>query len=182
MLDDLLLVKKIKEGDIKTFEYLFRKYYSSLIFYSTGITGRADVAEEIIQDLFFVLWKDHENLNIFRSLKAYLYGAVRNRSLGYCERRKLDDKYRGTIDTTSFETTTADAQDDIEYKELVDVVERAMEKMPARRRKIFNMHRFENLKYIEIAQALSLSVKTIEAEMGKALKALRKEIDYHTNI
>jgi len=61
-------------------------------------------------------------------------------------------------------------------------VKKTMEKMPERRRKIFNMHRFENLKYMEIAEILSLSVKTIEAEMGKALKTLRKEIDYHTSI
>lgn len=182
MLDDLLLLKKIKEGDIKAFEYIFRKYYSSLIFFATGITGRTDVAEEIIQDLFYVLWKEHENLNILRSLKGYLYGAVRNRALQYCERRKLDEKYRGTINVASVEITQTDAQDDIEYKELEDVVKKTMEKMPERRRKIFNMHRFENLKYMEIAEILSLSVKTIEAEMGKALKTLRKEIDYHTSI
>lgn len=182
MLDDLLLIKKIKEGDIKSFEYVFRKYYSSLIFFSTGITGRTEAAEEIIQDLFYVLWKERENLNILRSLKAYLYGAVRNRSLQYCERRKLDEKYRGTIDAGSFDITQSSAQEEIELKELEDVVKRTMEKMPERRRRIFKMHRFENLKYMEIAEILTLSVKTIEAEMGKALKTLRKEIDYHTSI
>lgn len=182
MLDDLLLIKKIKEGDIKSFEYVFRKYYSSLIFFSTGITGRTEAAEEIIQDLFYVLWKERENLNILRSLKGYLFGAVRNRSLQYCERRKLDEKYRGTLNPGSFEVTQENAQDEIELKELEEVVKKTMEKMPERRRRIFNMHRFENLKYKEIADILSLSVKTIEAEMGKALNTLRKEIDYHTSI
>lgn len=182
MLDDLLLIKKIKEGDIKSFEYVFRKYYSSLIFFSTGITGRTDAAEEIIQDLFYVLWKEHENLNILRSLKGYLYGAVRNRSLQYCERRKLDNKYRGTIDAESFDITHSSAQEEIEFREMEDVVKKTMEKMPERRRRIFKMHRFENLKYMEIAEILTLSVKTIEAEMSKALKTLRREIDYHTSI
>lgn len=182
MLNDLLHLKKIKEGDIKTFEDVFRTSYSPLLFYSASITGRMDVSEEIIQDLFYVLWKDRESLQIIRSLKAYLYGAVRNRSLQYCEHRRVVDNYSVIIKAAGTEITTLDPQEILESKELEEIIRETMEKMPERRLRIFKMHRFESKKYMEIADLLSLSVKTVEAEISKALKTLRKEVEFHTSI
>jgi RNA polymerase sigma-70 factor (ECF subfamily) len=182
MLNDLLLLKKIREGDIKTFEDIFRRYYSPLLFFSVSITGRIDVAEEIIQDLFYVLWKERENLQIIRSLKGYLYGAVRNRSLQYCEHRRITENYKESVCALGIEITDSDPQENLEYKELEEIVKKTMEKMPDRRLRIFKMHRFESRKYIEIAELLSLSVKTVEAEISKALKALRKEIEFYTSV
>lgn len=179
MLNDLLLLIKIKEGDIKSFETVFRHYYSPLLYFSAGITGRSDIAEEIIQDLFYVLWRDREKIQIMRTLKGYLYSAVRNRSLLYCRRRKLDETYISAMDSNQ---TSSDAQQGMEYRELEVIIARTMSKMPERRMKIFRMHRFESKKYEEIAQLLSLSVKTIEAEMTKALKALKKEVEFHISI
>jgi len=182
MFNDLLQLKKIKEGDIKTFEDVFRTNYSPLLFYSVSITGRMDVAEEIIQELFYVLWKERENLQIVRSLKAYLYGAVRNRSLQYCEHRRIVENYSESVRATGMEITTLDAQEILESKELEEIIRKTMDNMPERRLKIFKMHRFESKKYSEIANLLSLSIKTVEAEITKALKTLRKEIEYHTSI
>ena len=71
MLNELSEVIRIKEGDIKTFENVFKRFYSPLLYYSAGITGRHDIAEEIIQDVFYVIWRDRESLQIFKSLKSY---------------------------------------------------------------------------------------------------------------
>lgn len=71
-------------------------------------------------------------------------------------------------------------QDQLEYKELQSLVNRALGKLPERRLRIFQMHRFEGMKYAEIASSLSLSIKTVEAEMTKALQTLRKEIENYT--
>ncbi len=182
MLNDLLQIKKVREGDIKTFEEIFRKYYSPLVFFSVSITRRMDVSEEILQDLFYVLWRDRANLQILRSLKAYLYSAVRNRSLQFCERKKLDNNYRESLESPDVEVDGMDPQQSMEYMELESVINKTMERMPERRQQIFRMHRFENKKYMEIADILSLSVKTVEAEISKALKTLRKEIEYHTSV
>ena len=69
---DLFVLKKIKEGDIKAFESIFRLYYTPLCLYATSITGEQEVAEEIVQDLFYVFWKERESLPILRSIKNYL--------------------------------------------------------------------------------------------------------------
>lgn len=182
MINDLLLLRKIKEGDIGTFEYVFRQNYSPLLYYAVSITGRMDVAEEILQELFYVLWRDREKLQILRSIKGYLYGAVRNRSLQYLEHRRIRENYIESHLVQGTSDNPPDPQDELEFKELEEIVVKTMEKMPERRLMIFKMHRFESRKYIEIADLLSLSVKTVEAEISKALKTLRKEIEYHTSL
>ena len=81
MLNELFILTKIKEGDIKAFEEVFRHYYSSLCWYAAGITGEMEAAEEIVEELFYVFWKDREHLQIFQSVKSYLYNIASTRKL-----------------------------------------------------------------------------------------------------
>jgi RNA polymerase sigma-70 factor (ECF subfamily) len=184
MLNDLFVLKKIQEGDIHQFESLFRLYYSPLCLYAAGITGRTDISEEIVQDLFYVFWKERERLQLYHSIKSYLYGSVRNRSLQYCEHQEVMERHRRqtALSADGEPSRTDNPQDVLEYKELEDLISRTLSKLPERRLRIFQMHRFEGKKYAEIASALSLSVKTVEAEMTKALHALRKEVETYTHI
>ena len=183
MLNDLFILTKIKKGNVKSFEYVFRLYYTPLCLYAASITGRMDAAEEIVQELFYVFWKEKERLQLFHSVKSYLYGAVRNQSLQYCELQEIRSRYRETVLSKDKPMEQSSGpQDEIEYKELETLVNHALNKLPERRLRIFRMHRFEGKKYSEIASILSLSVKTVEAEMTKALRILRKEIeDYYTD-
>lgn len=175
MLEELFIVTKIREGDFKAFESLFRKYYVPLCLYATTITGRKEVAEEILQDLFYVLWKEREQLQVVRSLKNYLYGAVRNRSLQFVGRQKLADAY-GTVQM-KVEKKESSPQEILEYEELAHLIELILAKMPARRSEMFRMHRNEGKSYAEMADIYAVSVKTIEAEMTKALRSLRVGIE-----
>lgn len=177
MLNDLFVLTKIKEGDVKAFEGIFRLYYAPLCLYAAGITGSRDIAEEIVQELFYVFWKEKEKLQIFRSIRSYLYGAVRNQSLQYCEHLEMRNRYRETVLSGNQESKPSDPQDELEYKELEILINNTLKKLPERRLRIFRMHRFEGKKYAEIASALSLSIKSVEAEMTKALQMLRKEIE-----
>ncbi|MCC8142534.1 MAG: RNA polymerase sigma-70 factor [Tannerellaceae bacterium] len=180
MLNDLLLLNKIKEGNIKAFEQLFRFYYSPLCLYAAGITGRMEIAEEIVQELFYTLWKEREKIQIFHSIKSYLYGAVRNQSLQYCEHRKIRNRYQEKILNNPLkEVPATDPQSRMEYEEL-KLINNTLNKLPERRNRIFRMHRFEGKKYNEIAAILAVSIKTVEAEMTKALQTLRKEIEHYT--
>lgn len=174
MPDDLFIVKRIREGDIQTFESLFKQYHSPLFLYALGITGSKAAAEEIIQDLFYVIWKEREKLHITHSLKSYLYKAVHNRALQHCEHHEVKERHKEHVLSKQTEAPVDTPQEHLEYKELEKTIHRALNTLPERRRKIFVMHRFEGLKYKEIAEKLSLSVKTVEAEMTKAYRSLRK--------
>ena len=183
MTNDLFILAKIKGGDIRQFEAVFRLYYAPLCLYAAGITGSREVAEEIVQELFYVFWKDREQWQIFRSVRSYLYSSVRNRALRYCEHREVVEQHRQTMLAKEVGYSRNDSpQDMLEYRELENLIHRTLHKLPERRLRIFRMHRFEGKKYTEIADALSLSVKTIEAEMTKALQTLRKEIEHYTHI
>ena len=145
---DLLILTKIKDGDVKAFEQVFRLYYVPLCMYAASITGRMDIAEEIVQELFYVFWKERERLQLFHTIKSYLYGAVRNQSLQYWEHQDIRNRYRDAVlSRPDKDDTRDDPQDQIEYK--------------------------------EIASILSLSVKTVEAEMTKALRTLRDELEIY---
>lgn len=179
MLNDLFVLKKIKEGDIKAFETIFKLYYSPLCLYATSLTGHMDTAEEIVQELFYVFWKERESIQVYRSLKNYLYGAVRNRSFQYLEHQNVRSKYREFVLSEELPGTFS-PQEQMEYKELLAIIKKILRQLPERRQRIFHLHRFEGMKYAEIANELSISVKTVEAEMTKALHALRKEIENYT--
>jgi RNA polymerase sigma-70 factor (ECF subfamily) len=183
MTRDLSVLKKIRGGDIRQFESVFRLYYSPLCLYASGITGSREISEEIVQDLFYTFWKEREKLQIFHSLRSYLYRSVRNRALQYCEHREVVERHRETVLSGEDEyANSPDPQNMLEYKELENLIDRALHKLPDRRLRIFRMHRFEGKKYTEIASILSLSVKTVEAEMTKALQTLRKAIENYTHI
>lgn len=180
MLNDLLILKQIREGNIKAFEAVFRLYYSPLCLYAGSITGRREIAEEIVQELFYICWKERENLHLFCSLKSYLYKAARNRSLQYLEHRAVCSRHEETVQQTAASSSSPSPEEELEYKELKKIVAGAFEQMPPRRKQIFLMHRSEGMKYAEIAVRLGLSVKTVEAEMTKVLQRLRKEIEQYT--
>ena len=175
MIDELFIIKRIKEGDVGQFEKIFRHYYTPLCMYAFSITGRKDIAEEIIQELFYKIWKDREQLSIYSSLKNYLYGAVKNQSLQYLEHLSVHRKYEENRLNCGDETDLS-PQELLEYQELEELVTTILKKMPERRRRIFLLHRMEGKKQKVIADMLSISLKTVEAEMTKAYRTLRQEL------
>lgn len=156
--------------------------YAPLRLYAASITGEPDVAEEIVEELFYVFWKDREKLEIFHSVKNYLYRSVRNRSIQYCEHQDVRRRYQDAILSVPVNIASPDPQEQIEYKELQQIINRTLEKLPERRLHIFRLHHTEGKKYSEIASLLSLSVKTVEKEMTRALRTLRKEIENYIQI
>ncbi len=167
------ILKKIKVGDINTFESLFKQYYEALCRYGLTYVDTIEEAEEIVQELFYKIWKNKEQIEISFSLKAYLYGAVRNNALQYLEHLQVRQNYAEHF-TKLDRTDIFSPEEEFEYKELNEKIDAVLNELPERRREIFVLSRFEGLKYSEIAEKLNLSVKTIEAEMTKAFKELRK--------
>jgi RNA polymerase sigma-70 factor, Bacteroides expansion family 1 len=177
MLNDVSVGKKIKLGDIKAFEHVFKLYYSGLMMYSFGIIGRKEVAEEIVQDVFYKIWKNKENIQLSHSIKSYLYGAVRNQSLQYCEHQEVRERYKQKVLSAQTNVNDYNPEQQFLIRELEEIISKTLKQLPQRRLQIFKLHRFSGKKYKEIANELSLSVKTIEAEMTKTYQALRIEIE-----
>jgi RNA polymerase sigma-70 factor, ECF subfamily len=165
---------RIRQGDLNQFETLFRSSFASLVKYARTLLKDQDTAEEIVQDLFFSLWQNKEKIKIESSLNGYLFRSVHNKCLHYIEHLKVVERHENEM---SEQTTFAESPADIlQYKELQARIARTLEMLPERCGKIFCMSRYEGLKYSEIAERLSVSVKTVEANMGRALKEFRKAL------
>jgi len=175
MLRDSEIIGRIKRGDIKQFETLFRSSYVSLVKYAGTLIKDQDTAEEIVQDLFVKLWQERNKIKIESSLNGYLFRSVHNRCLHHFEHKKVVERHAREMAFES-DLNTNDPAETLHYKELQAKIAAIIEKLPERCGKIFCMSRFEGLKYSEIAEKLSVSVKTVEANMGKALKEFRKEL------
>jgi RNA polymerase sigma-70 factor, ECF subfamily len=174
MTRDYEIIGRIRQGDLSQFETLFRSSYASLVKYARTFLKDHDTAEEIVQDLFFSLWQNKEKINVESSLNGYLFRSVHNRCLHYIEHLKVVERHEKEM---SEQSTYAESPADIlQYKELQARITRTIERLPERCGQIFCMSRFEGLKYSEIAEKLSVSVKTVEANMGRALKEFRKAL------
>lgn len=174
MIGDKDIAGRIRQGDLKQFETLFRSSYASLVKYARTLIKDNDTSEEIVQDLFFNLWENREKINIESSLNGYLFRSVHNRCLHLIEHLKVVERHEKEM---SFREAESESPADIlQYKELQARIARTIEKLPERCAQIFCMNRFEGLKYSEIAEKLSVSVKTVEANMGRALKEFRKSL------
>ena len=175
MTGDTEIIGRIRNGDKGQFELLFRSSYVSLVRYAKTLIKDHDTAEEIVQDLFFRLWQDREKLNIESSLNGYLFRSVHNKCLHYIEHKKVVDRHAGEM-LLSRQEDQQSPSDILLYKELQAKIAAILERLPERCGQIFYMSRFEGLKYAEIAEKLSVSIKTVESNMGKALKEFRNEL------
>jgi len=167
------ILEKLKSKDEKAFELVFRMYYPELCGFALKYVQRKDLAEEIVQDVFYKLWEKLETLVINSSLKSYLYTSVRNAAFNHFKHQEVVNAYQ--VSTVAFQRDTSTAVDVLEVKELQTQIDQAIGRLPDRCKAVFNLSRIEGKSYKEIAAELDISIKTVENQMGKALKVLRAE-------
>ena len=165
---------KIKQGDKKSFEILFKTYYSPLCCFSRKYIRDSDDCEEIVQGFFMKLWDKRNDLDINTSVKNYLFSSVRNRCLNYIKHEKIKTEYQ--TDVLKNPEIQIDSSSFIMEVDLVEKIDQSIAALPARRREIFILSREHGLKYREIAEKLGISIKTVETQMGQALKDLRESL------
>ncbi|MFN8570586.1 MAG: RNA polymerase sigma-70 factor [Gemmatimonadaceae bacterium] len=170
---DAALVQRIREGDERALEIVFRAHYAGLAAFVQRYVQAPDVAEELVQDIFLKLWSRRQQLTDIESLRTYLFRAVRNQALNWLRRRKLERRWEEEHSDEAEPVTTIAADDDASEQEITQAVRYAVDRLPPRCREIFLLSRDGGLTYNEIAKALDISVKTVETQMGRALKALR---------
>lgn len=168
----------LPQGEITTFEMLFRTYYKPLCQYAYTYLRDKEGAEEIVQSTFMNVWEKRDSLAIRTSVKPYLYAMVRNACLNALKHEKIKQRYAGeeyVLAERSHDSVTGF----VSSRELERRIHEAMEGLPEQCRMVFKLSRFEELKYSEIAEQLDISIKTVENHMGKALRIMRERLrDY----
>ncbi len=179
MLDDEALARQLFQTDARQgCSWLFRRYYSLLCSHALRFVYAKEVAEDIVGEVFCTLWTDKRYEQITTSYRAYLFTAVRNRSLNYLrwELNRRQDSDDGLTDTATaaFATEAQTPAEMIQFDELYQKINQTIAEMPPQCRRTFLLSRFEQKSYRDIAGELGISVKAVEANISRALGLLRK--------
>ena len=170
--EDALLKRK--------FEILFREHFTGLCYFARKYTGDMDSAKEIVHNVFLRIWENRSEFEWEKPAKSYLFTSVYNRSMNYIrDNRKLirQDDFQALhliADESAY-------SENLETAELESRIKQTLQRLPEKCRQVFELSRFEQKKYSEIAMQLNIAVKTVETQMSKALHVLREELkDYLT--
>ena len=171
---DQELLAQLRAGSETAYDAIFRAYYARLVHFAGSMLGDTAAAEEVAQDVMLELWRRRTTLTVDTSLQGYLFRATRNRALNHIRHEKVIQ--RGAIFAAPEQVTHARGDSGIRENEIDAALQQSIQSLPPRCREVFELSRMQNLKYQEIADALGISIKTVEAQMGKALRILREKL------
>jgi len=170
---DLQLLQEMQKGNEKAMRLLFERYYVALCRFAYQYLKDKDLAEEVVADVFMHLWQKRNKLSITKSIKAYLYKCVIHKSLNEIRKNKIEfTKDELDIDKAHYTTPEyqmIDAENQVGIEKMLGILSEPV-------KVVFLLHREDGFSYKEIAELLQISVKTVEAHMGKALKLLRENL------
>jgi RNA polymerase sigma-70 factor (ECF subfamily) len=173
-MDDRELLRRIQTGEDGAYDTVFRTWYPVLVRVSAALLHDSDAAEEVAQEVMLELWRRRQLVDADISLRAYLLRSVRNRSLNHL--RHLRVRRQTETEVEALYNAPMGSDQPIAARELADAVKVAIAELPPRCREVFELSRVHGLKYAEIAEALEISQKTVEAQMGKALRIMRERL------
>jgi RNA polymerase sigma-70 factor (ECF subfamily) len=161
----------LANNNLIKFEQLFRELFKPLCSFSGKYVGDLDEAKGVVHEVFVLVWEKFDTLPPDTHYRSYLYTAVRNRSLNY-----LRDKKKHVMLERVEESQMTEVNTTLETSELEREIELAIQLLPDKCRMVFELSRQDGLKYSQIAQKMGISIKTVEAQMSKALGVLREHL------
>jgi RNA polymerase sigma-70 factor (ECF subfamily) len=175
---ELELARRIRDGDAAAFEALFTAHYEALLRYAFSYMKTRTLAEELVQDVFFTLWAQRERLEIQDTVRAYLYASTRNRALNWMRRRALEQEWARQVNTAGDPILPRRERADeyVHTAELSAAIRAAIDQLPPRSREAFVLSRHHHLTYEQIAEVMGISVKTVQEQIARALRALRARL------
>jgi RNA polymerase sigma-70 factor, ECF subfamily len=165
------LFARVAAGDETAFETIFRTWYAPLVRVATYILHDPAVAEDVTQDVLLELWRRRESLAFEQEPRRYLMRATRNRALNHIRHQEV--VARAAARDVSEEAHAASAPALVTAAELELAIAQAVGTLPDRCRAVFELSRRHHMSYAQIAEALNIAPKTVENQMGKALRMLR---------
>ena len=169
------MVKALRKGDKKAFQFFFEQYYDPLVAYATTYTHDAVLSEDIVQQAFINFWEGRERLDENRSPRNYLYTLVHNR---YIDTVRNNKKERKLLDEIWERALRDRIKEDTETREKrIERMKRVLESLPPKCKKIIQMNKVEGKKYKEIAGQMNISIKTVESQMRIAFIKIREAFE-----
>src|SRR5690606_18965196 len=169
---DDILIARIKEGNKKAFNEIYRRYWAILYRHAMRMTKSDDESQDVVQDVFESLWRNRAFFEINTSLSSYLYSAVRYKIFDLLDKNKVRTDYMDRL-SDFIEEGIYTIDHVLIEKELSEQIEKEVSFLPPKMREVFELSRNEHLTHKEIAVRLSLSDQTVKKQIHKALKILK---------
>ncbi len=169
---DEVFLKGLRRRDNMVFGQIFEKYHAPMFRFAETYIFRAEVAEDIVQEVFIKLW-EKPDIQIEKSLKSYLFLMVRNSCIDYLRTLQVEDKrMKKLIEAQILSDTT-----DLEFDEATsEIIKRTINELPEQCRQVYQLSVYDSLKYNDIAQKLNISVSAVKVQMFRARKYLRDNL------
>lgn len=164
-------------GEIE-FEELFKEYFKPLVNFANKFLKDIDSSKEIVHDVFISLWEKRDTIDVEKSIKSYLYTSVNNRSLNFIR----DNKKFIRDDVLLENKQSTENSDKFAEIEIQRIIVKTLDNLPSKAKTVFELSRYENLKYKEIAEKLGISIKTVETYISRALKDLRLNLKEYLTV
>ena len=172
--DNDFLVKQLKYGNEKAYMYLLNRYHKRLCAYAQTLTDDRGQAEDIVQNVFLKTWRFRKKLDTYYSVQSFLYKCVYNEFLSAYRKDRavtlLEQKYMESLYHIVEDT------DEAAITKMIELVKKEVQKLPPKCKQVFSLSKEDGLTNVEIAECLNISTKTVEAQITKAFKTLRKEL------
>ncbi len=176
------LVKRLNQGDTKTFDRLFAEKHQQVYAYCLRLVKSEEVAEEIMMDVFLTVWRKRELMRADQSLNALLFKITKDLSVNYLKKSAREQALRIKFQQQWLHPTHNPTDTQMLSQEYDRIASQAIEQLPPQRRTIFTMRRHLDMSTSEIAQQLGISQSTVKGQLAKAAKFLREYIMTHTDI
>lgn len=173
---DQPLVKALKKGDLNAFEELFFKYNKKLYYFAKGYLGSNEDAEGLVQEVFIKIWEKREDIKEYLSFNSYIFTITYKAILKHFRTKSREKKYLDQF-LSDFRDESNETSIRVEYNNLLELANIAIEKLPAKRKLVYKLSRMEGLTNQEISQQLQISKRTVETHIQHALKFLRETIN-----
>jgi RNA polymerase sigma-70 factor, ECF subfamily len=174
--DPRALVSRIRGGDVNAFELLYREYWNQLYNFAFRYVQSTEEAEDVVQEVFFSIWRNRAEWHVGTSLQNYLFVSVRNAAIGRLRRDATMQRWRNrTIAEDSGKSDNA-VEGLIDAADATAEVERALAEMPPKRRAVCALRWLDGLSYAQIAERLGINEKTVENHIGSGIKFMRERL------
>lgn len=173
--DQKKIIKELKAGDVDAFETIYYMYGKKLYKFALGLLKDHDIASEIVQKVFVNLWEKKDQLVTTFNFENYIFTITYNSIREYFRKKAIESRVKDYL-LKNAPDVISHSDDALIYNELIEMANRFIEKMPARRKTVYKLSRQEGLKIKEIANTLNISTRTAENHLSKALKFLKEEL------
>ncbi|MDO9551100.1 RNA polymerase sigma factor [Rhodonellum sp.] len=172
---DESLVERVKNGDESAFEIIYDRYWKKLFNYGYQRSGKREVVEGMVQEVFIDFWAKRKELNIHTSLASYFFTAIKYKVINHHKAQSVREKF-ASAEKSKGEKNVSHVEERVFYKDLKSCIKKVVTHFPTQRKRVYELRFNGGLSYNEIAANMEISVSTVEKHMIKALKEIREQL------